>query len=166
MTGERKTELDKDALEKASYAWCRLNSGNVACEEQEITCVNCIGHVTPIITAYLTALPQSALSSRLVDLADRMELASEVFDWGQYVTTLRDAAALLRGGIPEGWKLVPVEPTESMCKAGRRMAGQLAMSMRGYTGHITDEDWHQWPEAYEYRTMIAAAPPLTPGEQK
>lgn len=154
MTGERKTELDKDALEKASYAWCRLNSGNVACEEQEITCVNCIGHVTPIITAYLTALPQSALSSRLAEFL--IALADDEGREGNLdnARNLREAAAAL-GGIPEGWKLVPVEPTFDMLPQAWR-------TVRRRGGQGVDHDCLR----AIYRDMLAAAPPLTPGEQK
>lgn len=48
--------LAREALKKASYALCRLNSGNVACEEQEITCDTCIAKVTPILAAYLATI--------------------------------------------------------------------------------------------------------------
>lgn len=90
-------------------------------------------------------------------------LAQDRLDAAHEMERERDEAraelAAMRAAVPaDGWKLVPVEPTREMVEVGRRMVGELALSMRGYTGHITDENRSTWPEAYEYRAMIAAAP--------
>jgi hypothetical protein len=53
---------------------------------------------------------------------------------------------------PEGWKLVPVEPTEAMCAAaGRALDGQNLTKMgRKARAH--------YKAAVRYRAMLAAAP--------
>lgn len=61
-------------------------------------------------------------------------------------------------GAKQEWRLVPLEPTEEMCRAARRMAGELVLSMRGYTAYIADPDTKKWPEACEYRVMVSTAP--------
>lgn len=47
--------------------------------------------------------------------------------------------------VPEGWKLVPVEPTEAMLKAGNK---------------------HTWPYpcVYSYKAMLSAAPSTKEGQ--
>ena len=50
----------------------------------------------------------------------------------------------LRGGVPEGWKLVPVEPTREMIQA--------ACDKHGYPGGS------RWVYRDGYRTMLTAAP--------
>lgn len=47
------------------------------------------------------------------------------------------------GWVPDGWKLVPIEPTQSMLEAGQDEAGEL-------TGLLTVEAI--------YEAMLAAAP--------
>ena len=107
MTGERKTELDKDALEKARDAFILAKYGFL--DDVLRT------RIAAAISAYLAALPS------------------------------------------EGWKLVPVEATPTMAHVGNCTIG--------------DNIPKTWPEgdalaAEIYRAMLAAAPPLTPGEQK
>ena len=48
--------------------------------------------------------------------------------------------------VPEGWQLVPVEPTKAMCKAGERV--------RRYDKHNNDE----FMPDIVYASMLAAAP--------
>jgi hypothetical protein len=59
--------------------------------------------------------------------------------------------------IPEGWKLVPVEPTEEMCRAAESC--KYASSSKQWLGGYT-------PENVEgiYKTMLAVAP--TPPAQE
>lgn len=98
------------------------------------------------IAAYLAALPKGELAERLDDLADRMELASEVFDWGQYVKTLRAAAALL--SVPEGFVVVPKEITKEMARA---LESNFADCLKPSEVHRAN-----WAEAY--RNMLSARP--------
>lgn len=49
--------------------------------------------------------------------------------------------------IPEGWRLVPIEPTREMMQAG--------LSVKAFGR----EDWHSWDDPLAvYRAMLAAAP--------
>lgn len=50
-------------------------------------------------------------------------------------------------GVPEGWRLVPIEPTEEMAKAARNPNGE---TMDGYPNPAT--------YAERYKAMLAAAP--------
>ena len=59
-----------------------------------------------------------------------------------------NAIASVAGSVPEGWQLVPIEPTEKMLKAS---AGQYVNGRYGY-------------DLAKYRAMLAAAP--QPPEQK
>jgi hypothetical protein len=52
--------------------------------------------------------------------------------------------------IPEGWKLVPLEPTPEMIEAGRDAEHRCGMLPR------------QAPVAYGYRAMVKAAPEFHP----
>ena len=95
------------------------------------------------------------------------ELLDDLEDFVRYMTEGRSgyheqhqtarAAVLARMAGP-GEVVVPVEPTEAMCRAGRRMLGEQAISMGGYTGYINHIDTGHWPEAQQYRAMLAARP--------
>ena len=64
------------------------------------------------------------------------------------VAAARDAqwqSTRLRGGVPEGWKLVPVEPTKEMIQA--------ACDKYGYPSG------NRWVYRDGYRAMLQAAPP-------
>lgn len=134
------------------------------------------------VGAYLTALPAPPVSVEnvaraLLDKMDAMEGDLESFfilasakgipwrgaNYGAELEALRDALSRMQGGksataIPEGWVLVPKEPTEAMldgawnatvsATAEARMATQLGESRRA----------HDIKCAQRYRAMLAASP--------
>lgn len=69
------------------------------------------------------------------------------------------ARAYLQGrtqskSVPDGWKLVPIEPTEDMEFAGNQVADALAVNVN-YTGYT-----HDCATAEDvYKSMLSAAPP-------
>jgi len=68
--------------------------------------------------------------------------------------------------IPDGWKLVPVEPTEQMVEAARhtkreRLLRAVEIIRNGDDPDRTDK-WMGQVSADEYRAMIAAAPSSPP----
>lgn len=82
-------------------------------------------------------------------------------DTGRYMTAEEIAAdkSIIRGApapAPEGWRTVPVEPTQGMLRDGNHVAGELFHNDDGYSAGSV------------YRAMLAAAPPppLNPVEGK
>ena len=89
-------------------------------------------------------------------------------DWGEFEEwqAACDAIAKIKGGsenhshaagkmvVPEGWKLVPVEPTQEMRLAG--VAAQAEKLKRYALGGSLPPIDHGIPDAY--RAMLAAAP--------
>lgn len=60
--------------------------------------------------------------------------------------------------IPEGWKLVPIEPTPSMCDAGE------GFHIRCGCPSCDHASWEK--VASGYRAMLDAAPPLPTGSEE
>lgn len=84
-------------------------------------------------------------------------------DCDRRIATALDAAGA-RAGAPEGWKLVPVEPTPEMMVAGAEAL--VAEKGRGHNDPpLYDDHAPVVQEAYReqvseaYRAMLAAAPP-------
>lgn len=83
-------------------------------------------------------------------LADLIPMMQEAADALEAVPALDAPATSTKpekqtGGVPAGWKLVPLEPTQAMVDAAWKFAGGK---------HVTDA-----PDPYyAYRTMLAAAP--------
>lgn len=79
-------------------------------------------------------------------------------DWNERVVTIFDVAALrlsAGGGVPEGWKLVPVEPTPEMIGAFWRQKNCGTQAV-GESGPHTDD-------YSAYRAMLAASPTVEAG---
>jgi len=70
-------------------------------------------------------------------------------EWEQDIKAIRDALEAAQLGMmePDGWKLVPVIPTDAMIKAGFAPKG---MAIDGYANsHRLSDKWH---------AMLQAAP--------
>lgn len=86
---------------------------------------------------------RSALSAQVQDVADMPQSPWPASDWA--IARIKE----LEGqAVPEGWKLVPVEPTEEMEKAGRKEAADCDDT---YGSSL-------FSAAEIYRAMLAAAP--------
>ncbi|ELY2630684.1 hypothetical protein SMC50_003158 [Cronobacter sakazakii] len=75
--------------------------------------------------------------------------ANSIEEWNRRSTALAGKAV-----VPEGWKLVPVEPTDAMCDIGHIGVDVL-------TGVTDDNEYYSIDGPYAakvYRAMIAAAP--------
>lgn len=108
--------LNKEALEKATYAFCHQRNENTVCEQMDARCSYCEEQATKIITAYLTSLPSAhgELVEAINAALDWFDKANAPADEGcdflneggwdeapQIAATLRAAAAALRE--KEGW---------------------------------------------------------------
>ena len=86
-----------------------------------------------------------------------LPLSDEHTDWGKWLGFARavyEAGRASPASVPEGWKLVPVEPTLEMSLAGvAAQAEKLKRYALGGSLHPID---HDMPDAY--RAMLAAAP--------
>jgi hypothetical protein len=65
-------------------------------------------------------------TKELIEDAKAAGFVTEV-TWHEFKTKIAKFAALRdqrRQGVPDGWKLVPVEPTQAMCQAGQNKASE------------------------------------------
>jgi hypothetical protein len=161
--------LDTKALEKAARAYLLAlkwepDAAIVTMTEGVVPAWQLAAQdLEPAITAYLAALPADGLAGRLVEYATDIECKRGVIadhDLNQIATDLREAAASIGPQrAPDGWVLVPVEPTEEMIeKAVRHPLFEKMESWRRdiVGGAFVIQLW---------QALIAAAPPLTtPGE--
>ena len=83
-----------------------------------------------------------------------------VFSVDQMHQYARDYAAALSqtAGVPEGWKLVPVEPTEVMCEAAMSSLGWTRSEAAAKTAPITPASPMMEGSMKVWSAMLAAAP--------
>ena len=104
------------------------------------------------MTMTKTATPASVLQE-MVDAMDRGDEPGAGSDW--YETAVSALAATPPTAVepvtvPDGWKLVPVEPTEAMIDAGDEI-NEAGAAWSGYSEIPASAEKH-------YRAMLAAAP--------
>lgn len=114
------------------------------------------------ILAYLTYVtpPDAAKIARSLEaLAEHLSDQPLTHADSTDLATIRKAATALRlsagGGVPEGWKLVPVEPTPEMLGAFWRQKNCGTQEV-GERGPHTDD-------CSAYRAMLAASPTVEAG---
>lgn len=73
---------------------------------------------------------------------------------------IRARAAISTFAVPEGWKLVPVEPTAAMTTAGHTAWMRKAHDIFSATPTEHPEDGNG-PMGYAYRAMLSAAPKVS-----
>lgn len=81
------------------------------------------------------------------------ELDSD-FVWAKQAWQAAQAAQPAQ--MPEGWKLVPVEPTQAMCSMGRK-------EWRDWSMHSDGSPWNMNGYKAIYKAMLAAAPSTKEG---
>lgn len=110
------------------------------------------------LRAYLEAATPPDVAGLIGELADeadlcRNETATDIADLlDRAATALRLSAG---GGVPEGWKLVPVDPTPEMLGAFWRQKNCGTQEV-GERGPHTDD-------CSAYRAMLAASPTVEVG---
>lgn len=112
-----------------------------------------------------SSLPQGALTDALIDIARAIEALKQecgmdpesprAIQNGRYMSIAYRVRALASAQpAPQGWKLVPVEPTDEMLSAGQDAQNRAVYRRPQPVGK-------EWGGVY-YRAMIAAAPSLPP----
>ena len=104
------------------------------------------------------------MALRIVELEDIAEIVGQsASERSKRITELQDALELAEEAVrakqpeaPDGWQLVPVEPTQKMHLAG--VAAQSEKLKRYALGGSLPPIDHGMPDAY--RAMLAAAPKL------
>jgi hypothetical protein len=87
-------------------------------------------------------------------------IASDCTHWQDYTPMARAAiAAMPAPGVPPGWRLVPVEPTEAMIEAGA-VRGNWSSRADAFDGGREGSAKDVWA------VMLAAVPPAPASEDK
>lgn len=97
----------------------------------------------------------------------RQTPAQEVYSSGQMRAMYQQgyAAALAQtAGVPDGWKLVPVEPTEVMCEAAMSSLGWTRSEAAAKTAPITPASPMMEGSMKVWSAMLAAAPAASDGD--
>ena len=81
-----------------------------------------------------------------------------VSGWADQWEAERAAALSQTAGVPEGWKLVPVEPTEVMCEAAMSSLGWTRSEAAAKTAPITPASPMMEGSMKVWSAMLAAAP--------
>ena len=81
-------------------------------------------------------------------------------DWAELRSAMRSALALLPGGVPDGWVLVPREPTREMIKSGQGAADDKYWLWRGLGERPVGSglDGMALYVDAAYRAMLSASP--------
>ena len=99
----------------------------------------------------------------------RQTPAQEVYSSGQMRDMYQQgyAAALAQtAGVADGWKLVPVEPTEVMCEAAMSSLGWTRSEAAAKTAPITPASPMMEGSMKVWSAMLAAAPAASGGENE
>lgn len=124
----------------------------------------------PTILTLIAAARPAVVSDEVVDAMCRAHSAShrQSDDWdrfgprtqAEHKAAMRAALALLPGGVPDGYVLVPREPTEAMVKSGQRAADDKYWLWRGLGERPVGSglDGMALYVDAAYRAMLSASP--------
>lgn len=138
--------LNKEALEAATAVYTSNRRGAF------ITILAPPEAMRLAIEAYHAALPDEGLVKEIREEAEEQENGN-VGDGACTADVLRRAADALEGArtaIPEGWRLVPEEPTDEMYEAGAKALHIIAQ----------DLDHDETGAGMVFDAMIAVAPEI------